>query len=108
MKRFWDKNDGGGIGARLHNQRPEPPQALIDRVIGEIDAAPKARAVSRSRRVAAVVFASMALTSVFGAAAFATQGGNGGGSNGNGNGDSGTPAGCVEGNGNASSQNPNC
>ena len=108
MKRFWDKSDRGDIDARLRDERPEPPQRLIDRINDEIAPSPTPHAISRTRKGVAIVFASLVLTSGFVAVAFGEAGGNGGGNNGGGNGNSGTPAGCVEGNGNVTTSNPHC
>jgi hypothetical protein len=103
MKRFWDKSDDGKIEARLRDERPTPSQELIDRISGEIPTASRLGAITRTRKGVAVAFASLMLASTFGAAAIAATGGNNGGSSPNG-----TPAGCVEGNGQVDLHNPNC
>jgi hypothetical protein len=111
MKRLWNKSGGGEIDARLRDQRPQPSQQLIDRISGEIIAGARPRTIPRTRKVAAIVFASLMLGSTFGAAALAAAGGNGAGSTGKGNGDGGRPAGCVEGSvhgGHVLLHNPNC
>ena len=107
MRRFWNTGeDEGGIEARLHAERPEPSQELVDRITGQLaDDGKQWRELSKTRKSVAVVFASLVLMSGFGAAALAA-GGNG--NNGNGNGNSGTPAGCIEGQGQVTIQNPNC
>jgi hypothetical protein len=111
MKRFWNRSGDGDIGARLRGERPQPSQQLIDRISSEIIAGPKPRTLPRTRKAAAIVFASLMLGSTFGAAALAAAGGNGAGSMGKGNGDGGHPAGCVEGSshgGHVLLHNPNC
>ena len=108
MRRFWDNGqDGGDIEARLRAERPEPSNELVDRITGQIADGQRRRELSKTRTAVAVVFASLVLMSGFGAAALAA-GGNGNGGNGNGNGNRGTPAGCVEGQGQVTVQNPNC
>ena len=75
----------------------------MDRITGQLGDGKQRRELSKTRTTVAVVFASLVLMSGFGAAAFASNG-NGNGGNGNG----GTPAGCVEGQGQVTVQNPNC
>ena len=100
MRRFWDSGqDGGDIEARLRAERPEPSRELVDRITGQLGDGKQRRELSKTRTTVAVVFASLVLMSGFGAAAFADAGGNGNGNNGNGNGNNGTPAGCIEGQG---------
>jgi len=110
MRRFWDSGqDHGDIEVRLRAERPGPSQDLLDRITGQLaDDGKQRRALSKTRKSVAVVFASLVLMSGFGAAALAAAGGNGNGNNGNDNGNSGTPAGCVEGQGQVTIQNPNC
>jgi hypothetical protein len=111
MKRFWNRSGDGDIGARLRDERPQPSQQLIDRISSEIIAGPKLRTLPRTRKAAAIVFASLMLGSTFGAAALAAAGGNGAGSMGKGNGDGSRPAGCIEGSlhgGHVLLHNPNC
>jgi hypothetical protein len=105
MRRFWESGQGeGDIEARLRADRPEPSQELVDQITGQLAGDSKQRReLSKTRKAVAVVFASLVLTSGFGAAALAA-GGNGNGGNGN----SGTPAGCVEGQGQVTVQNPHC
>jgi hypothetical protein len=101
MRRFWDSGqDGGDIEARLRAQRPEPSNELVDRITGQIGDGQQRREFSKTRKAVAVVFASLVLMSGFGAAALAAGGGNGG--------NGGTPAGCIEGQGQVTVQNPNC
>lgn len=107
MRRLWDSGrDGGDIEARLRAERPAPSSQLVEQITGQLADSHQRRELSRTRKTVAVVFASLALMSAFGAAALAAAGGNGNGSNGNGNG--GTPAGCVEGQGKVTTHNPNC
>ena len=102
MRRFWDSDqEGGNIEARLRAERPEPSQELVDRITGQFGDGKQRRELSKARKSVAVVFASLVLMSGFGAAAFAAAGGNG-------NGNNGTPAGCIEGQGKVTLQNPNC
>jgi len=103
MRRFWDSGqDEGDIEARLRAARPGPSQDMVDRITGQLaDDGMQPRELSKTRKSVAVVFASLVLMSGFGAAALATAGGNG-------NGNSGTPAGCVLGQGQVTLQNPNC
>lgn len=109
MRRFRARSDkGGDIDARLRAERPAASRELIDRISGQVVAMPVPRRITRARKGVAIMFASLVLTSAFGAAAFGKPGGNGNGNNGNGNGNSGTPAGCVEGNGKVTTQNTNC
>jgi hypothetical protein len=109
MRRFWDSGQNGSdIEARLRAQRPEPSRELVDRITGQLGDGKQRRELSKTRTTMAVVFASLVLMSGFGAAAFADAGGNGNGNNGNGNGNNGTPAGCIEGQGKVTLQNPNC
>ncbi len=104
MRRFWDSGqDEGDIEARLNAERPEPSQDLVDRITGQFADGKQRHELGKTRKAVAVVFASLVLMSGFGAAAFASNG-NGNGDNGNG----GTPAGCVEGQGQVTIQNPNC
>jgi hypothetical protein len=95
------------LEARLRSERPEAPGGLIERISSQVGHS-KDRRASRARKAFAVAFASLILSSSVVGIALADKGGNGGGSRGNGNGDGGHPAGCVEGNGKAPSQNPNC
>jgi len=90
----------------LRSNRLEPSHELVD-TIARTTAAKRPTA-SRARRSLSILFAVLVLSATVVGAAFADKGGNGGGSNGGGNGDGGHPAGCVEGNGNAGTQNPNC
>ena len=109
MRRFWDSGqEGGDIEARLRAERPEPSREVVDRITGQLGDGKQRRELSKTRTTLAVVFASLVLMSGFGAAAFADAGGNGNGHNGNGNGNNGTPAGCIEGHGQVTLQNPNC
>jgi len=109
MRRFWDSGQNGSdIEARLRSQRPEPSRELVDRITGQLGDGKQRRELSKARKSVAVVFASLVLMSGFGAAALAAAGGNGNGNNGNGNGNNGTPAGCIEGQGKVTLQNPNC
>jgi hypothetical protein len=105
MRRFWDSGqDEGDVEARLRAERPEPSVELVDRITGQLADGQQRRELSKTRTAVAVVFASLVLMSGFGAAALASGGGNNGGGNGN----SGTPAGCIEGQGQVTVQNPNC
>ena len=101
MRRFWDSGqDEGDIEARLRAERPEPSNELVDGITGQLGDGQQRRELSKTRTAVAVVFASLVLMSGFGAAALAAGG--------NGNGGNGTPAGCIEGQGQVTVQNPNC
>jgi hypothetical protein len=101
MRRFWDSSqDEGDVEARLRAERPEPSTELVDRLTGQLAEGKGRREVSKTRTAVAVVFASLVLMSGFGAAALAAGGG--------GSGNGGTPAGCIEGQGQVTVQNPNC
>jgi hypothetical protein len=106
--RFRRSDHDRDMEARLRNERPEAPDPLVNRVSSDVRVHDQGHAISRTRRSLAMVFAALALSSMLAGAAFATSGGNGNGDNGGGNGNSGTPSGCVEGNGQAGTQNPNC
>ena len=81
---------------RLSSDRPQAPDHLVSEISNRI---PNRRStLTGPRRVAAIVFASVGMT--VGVAGLAIAGN---GSNGNSN-----PAGCVESNGQAPVQNPNC
>jgi hypothetical protein len=82
---------------RLSSDRPQAPDHLVSEISNRI---PNRRStLTGPRRVAAIVFASVGMTVGVAGLAVAGNGGNGG---------SGQPAGCVESNGQAPVQNPNC
>ena len=104
MRRFWDNGqDEGDIEARLRAERPEPSDELVDRITGQLADGQGRREISKTRAALAVVFASLVLMSGFGAAALAAGGGRRRRKR-----NTGTPAGCVEGQGQVTIQNPNC